>query len=221
MTLQKRCGLGILAGVAGFCFLLGGAADADVLFTSYTGESASTSNVGRTIGTTFTTGSLSRAGEKFKITHLGIYDNGGDGLSEAHEVGIWNGSGALVTSGIVGTDSTLDGDWRYSQIVGALTATYLDQNSTYTIAGLVENSTDLNPFEGTLVGDSDISLTFGSVFSASATGVLQNPGVSNNNRRGFANAMFSVVPEPSSLAFLGFAGVACCAGRRSRRRSDG
>ena len=57
------------------------------------------------------------------ITQLGVYDGGGDGLANSHEVGLWrredNLSGTLLASATVpaGTDSPLMGGYRWVPII--------------------------------------------------------------------------------------------------------
>jgi hypothetical protein len=48
------------------------------------------------------------------VTGLGWFDEGGDGLVTAHMVGVWDGTGTLLTSVLVpaGTAASLDGQFR-------------------------------------------------------------------------------------------------------------
>jgi hypothetical protein len=47
---------------------------------------------------------------------LGYYDSGLDGLSESHQVGLFDSSGTLITSATVGTSDPLVGGFRYASI---------------------------------------------------------------------------------------------------------
>jgi Bacterial TSP3 repeat len=56
------------------------------------------------------------------LTDLGIFDLGGDGLVESHQVGLWDASGTLVasTTFAAGTSASLDGLFRYAPITPVL-----------------------------------------------------------------------------------------------------
>lgn len=52
------------------------------------------------------------------VTTLGLFDAGGDGLVEAHEIGIWTNAGVLLASTTIpaGTTGTLNAGYRYVPI---------------------------------------------------------------------------------------------------------
>lgn len=56
----------------------------------------------------------------FTVTHLAFYDFGGDGLGASHEVGLWDPSGTLLVSAVVGSGTSAplseDGLWRMVDI---------------------------------------------------------------------------------------------------------
>ncbi len=78
-----------------------------------------------TIGWTFTLGS------DITVTSLGLYDSGEDGLANAHDIGIWNNSGTLLTSTTIpsGTSATLNAGYRYVSI----TPVVLSAGQTYVV----------------------------------------------------------------------------------------
>jgi hypothetical protein len=71
--------------------------------------------------------------ESVRVTHLGWFDRLQDGLTNAHEVGLWDGSGALVVSATVpaGTAAPLVDGFRYV----AISPVVLDAGETYVVAG--------------------------------------------------------------------------------------
>jgi hypothetical protein len=80
-----------------------------------------------TIGWRFTVGA-----NAITVSQLGIYDSGGNGLAESHQIGIWTGDGSsLLTSTTVpaGTSATLSGAYRYASI----TPVTLNAGQTYVI----------------------------------------------------------------------------------------
>lgn len=82
-----------------------------------------------TRGNTFTV-----SGGVARVTHLGYYDDGKDGLIEAHTVGLYTATGDLLRSATVpaGTVSSLTGNYRYAKLSSDITLT---NNTTYIIAG--------------------------------------------------------------------------------------
>jgi hypothetical protein len=157
------------------------------------------------------------------ITALGIYDMGADGLNQAHQIGIWNEAGTLLTSTTIaaGSAATLIGDYRYD----AISMLTLTAGQTYTIGALMTYPDgDLYYFAPSSVqADSRIGYRQGvrsdevSDPSIPATLVLPTSGV-NGGRFG-PNFLFdaaSVAPEPASWAMMviGFG----CAGYGMRRR---
>ena len=57
--------------------------------------------------------------EDMTISMLGLYDQGGDGLLQSHEVGVWDANGTLLTSleTEAGENGLLIGNFRYFDIV--------------------------------------------------------------------------------------------------------
>lgn len=80
-----------------------------------------------TIGWSFTVGA-----RPITVSQLGIYDSGGNGLAESHEVGLWTGDGSSLlrsTTIPASTSATLSGAYRYVPI----TPVTLNAGQTYVI----------------------------------------------------------------------------------------
>jgi uncharacterized repeat protein (TIGR01451 family) len=78
--------------------------------TPFTWRSIIGADQSATIGWSFSVGAVS-----LQLTALGIYDHNGDGIEDAHPVGIWTAAGALLAQATVpaGTAGTLVGSYRY------------------------------------------------------------------------------------------------------------
>ena len=59
------------------------------------------------------------------LPHLGVWDQSGDGLAEAHQVGLWDLVGNLLASANVasGTAAPLTGGFRYTALGSSVTET--------------------------------------------------------------------------------------------------
>lgn len=67
------------------------------------------------------------------VTHLGVWNADQTGGAEAaHQVGIWDSSQTLLTSGTVDATGTVAGDWIYTTVAAAT----LSPGETYTIGAL-------------------------------------------------------------------------------------
>lgn len=153
------------------------------------------------------------------VNSLGFYDDQKNGLSERHEVGIYDSLQNLLASTVVTTADPLDGFFRYASIVPL----NLAAGQTYYVAGTTggENYT-WDPTGFTV----DPAITFNSDKYVVST-VLAFPGDGPDNVHGYFGPNFKLdgsvapqVPEPGSLALL--VGVAVPGGllalRRARRR---
>ena len=102
-----------------------------------------------TLGIRFTTNS------DLLITQFGYFDNLGDGLNQAHDVGIFNSAGSLLASATVpqGVGGVLIGHYRY---VSLTTPFALTANTLYVLAGVTSGLADPyaygNGTDGSLVG---------------------------------------------------------------------
>ncbi len=139
------------------------------------------------------------------VTGLGWYDENQDGLGAAHEVGIWDSSGTLLTSSIVpaGTTGTLDGVYRKVSV----SELSLGVGTGYIVGGLnSSNSGDRLAADVTHFVDSSISYV-DATFSNITTSFGRPTNFSTANT-GFYGPMFFIgdsapVPAPATLALLG------------------
>jgi hypothetical protein len=156
------------------------------------------------------------------VTDLGYYDAAGDGLSDSYPVGIWDGSGTLLTSATVlsGTSGTLMDGFRFVSI----TPITLGPGG-YTI-GAFANATSTDDFRFLVPNFTTIS---GLMFGANATspsGGLIMPAPVGGTGAGYFGPDFlaatSTVPEPRSLYVLAAGLIALfLAQRRIRNRREG
>lgn len=150
------------------------------------------------------------------VTNLGVWrDNDAGGLQQAHQVGIWDLSTAtLVTSATVDNTGSLIGDHYYA----AVSPVVLNAGTTYVIGatywtggldGYISNPT-------TLTLDSGVTV-LGSVAPATANlGFVMPTGFTAGARgRHGPNFITAPVPEPATLAVVGFGALAMI--RRRKR----
>ena len=92
-------------------------------FSTLAGQETAGPNVGTNVAAPFT-GTVGwefvHSGPHYHIylTRLGVYDAGGDGLVNAHQVGLWTSTGSLLISATVppGTDAPLENGYRYVSV---------------------------------------------------------------------------------------------------------
>ena len=180
---------------------------------TFTGGEATNDFPNRTQGYDFTVNS------QITITALGFWDQGGDGLNQSHQVGIWSGDGStLLISAIVpgGTAGTLDSGFRFVSITP-----FVLNAGTYLAGAFNGNNSDaiIRFTNATTIPE----ITLGSTrYDTSFSGVFSVPdGVQGS---GFDDGYFgpnfmigNAVPEPASWAMMigGFA----IAGAAMRRRA--
>lgn len=121
-----------------------------------TSQASPVSAITFTVIETSTTAVHSTRGYAFDVTapgvlatHLSVWDFGGDGLSEAHTVGLWSPAGTLLASVLVpgGTAASLLDGFRYVDIADVA----LDVGTGYVVgATFLEGSGDQQA--GTLLG---------------------------------------------------------------------
>jgi len=152
----------------------------------------------------------------FTVTGLGWYDEGQDGLSVRHEVGIWDPQGNLLASLILGagTAEALDGQYR----MAAISPIVLAPGSGYIMGGLNSTaSTDRLAFDVGMTVQAPIN--FVDATFSNITSNLERPTVFSAATTGFFGPMFSFqaatqVPEPGSLLLVSLAALALLGTRR-------
>ena len=176
-------------------------------------------------------------GQAIEVTSLGYFDGPnsiggaiGDGLQNAHQIGIWDTSAHLVASVSVDAGSTLVGSFRY---VTLTTPLILPAGATYALGGQI-TTLDLGASGDVFRNDADAT-----TISAAATSAIfyygglytdapdGNPTLNNGvfhepHQDGGAwflgpNMQFNVVPEPSSVVLGAFGLVALIVCGRRRR----
>ena len=155
--------------------------------------------------------SLTLGGSDASVTQLGVWDQGNDGLAEAHSVGLWTSTGTLLASAIVpsGTSASLYNGFRYMNIAPL----NLSAGTTY-VLGVYDDAlnTDEITFQQTVTLGSDIA-SIGAPLLLDGIDLAFPTTPIDGNAEGFfgPNAMLSVsaVPEPSTLALAGMGGLGC------------
>jgi hypothetical protein len=167
---------------------------------------------GFTLGTAFTVGSSSA-----KVTSLGAWDNGSDGLSFAKPVAIWDSGGTMIASATVpaGTAGTLVGEFRYTSI----TPVTLTAGQQYT-AGVYYSAADtdsLHDHTGTPTMSSDFT-GYVAVFTGSNTvGSISRPTGGATGAEYIGPSFQYAVPEPASIGTMLLAGSLLVLRRRTAK----
>jgi hypothetical protein len=158
-------------------------------------------------GSSWSLGWAFTVNEPILVQSLGFYDGQKNGLTESHDVGIFNSAGQLVVSGPVQPADPLISWWRWTNV----TPTLLVPQESYQIAA-VTGTTDSYTGEITgLVVDPRVNYLLDSYFGRSV-GALTYPD-SSDQSTGYFGPNFSSdpapVPVPGALLLLvpGLAGV--------------
>ena len=202
MMIQMRgksfcCLAGLLLAVISFCAPGSAAADQPAV----TSMTVTTWSDGVSQSTTY--GWLFQPSCDISVTQLGLWDEGGDGLSFAHDIGLWDSSHQLLAAATLaaGTDAECIDSFCYVPIAPVI----LSAGQTYALgAYYVSPTTDAETIPNSFTTASDITWK-GAVWSDSVEG-LSYPatGPFNNPPSGIFGPSFTynAVPEPSTLALL-------------------
>jgi hypothetical protein len=91
-----------------------------------------------------------------EIDQLDIWNGDPDGVTSAHQVGIWDGSQTLIASVTVDAGGTVIGDWTYA----AITPVMLSPGQTYTAGALYVSGDGDNYVSGASSVITDPNVTF-------------------------------------------------------------
>jgi hypothetical protein len=162
------------------------------------------------------------------VTALGVLDDFGDGLDEAHQVGLFDGIGTLKTvtvsntSALVGgyaSGSTTRGGFRYVSISPVL----LTAGTTYSVGAFYDASDTeaLLTTEESVVFTSNPLITFGRALFSDAGSLSYlyqyDPNASSTVGYFGPNLQVTAVPEPGVVAF-GFLAAGSVLGLIARKR---
>ena len=204
----------LMAAVTGLLLSISGAANAGlILGLDATGTGNLTNDFTWVVGQEFT------LNNSMTIRSLGAIDADGGGLSQSHEVGLWNLSGSLLAYTVIDNTSVVvasqytGAQWYMNDIID----TFLSAG-TYRIAALFHSGGDkMISGAGTqITPDTAVSISQGYVRTTNYTSAsFQYPTRKFISRRvaaTFSSSSVNVeqVPEPSTLAIfaLGMIGLA-------------
>src|SRR5439155_5905884 len=183
----------LLANFLGVSVCLGQA-----VIESFTGESSvSIIGTGTTYGFSFTV-----ANQDISVSQLGFWDDSSDGLVDAHDVGLWDGSQTLLAQATIpaGTVAPLNNSFRYVSV----TPVQLSANTTYYLGAYYPDNSGDNvaanaTTTATVVGSGVIKGDARNTTSA-ASGLqfVDAPFVDANDGLYGPNAQFAPVPEPAA-----------------------
>lgn len=94
----------------GFAFAIGAAKLPAASIVDFTNPGTVLNNGAFTLGFTFQVNST------ISVDGLGFFDDGKNGLTQSHDVGLWTGTGTLLASATVTNANALDSWFRYATI---------------------------------------------------------------------------------------------------------
>jgi hypothetical protein len=146
-----------------------------------------------------------------KVTHLGFYDSGGDGLAASHAVGIFAPNQSLLVSGTVlaSTSSPLTGNFRWVDVPLNQQVT-LSPGNNYRIAAVTGANDDLFAFWADATFDPSVNYIMDrfktgatSLVWPDTTSVDVDPYIDAKYAWIGPNFQANAVPVPPSLVLLG------------------
>ena len=176
------------------------------------------------------------AGWRFELTRaetlagLGFWDEGADGLSVNHQVGLWTDDGVLVTSAIVNNQglafpsASSNGSWIFTKLNDLISL----EPGIYRVAGLIDTDFTADLVRSFFFDDSSLSFAapvswLNPAFGPPSSGfqfpeLIQDPFITNIN--GYYGANFLLIPEPDTVALLalGFFALRSMGTHRSKHK---